>query len=664
MQSADVNAQLGLGTGSVTGATSVNVLAGQDAIVQVTAALPGELTVNAGRDATLSAPTVSFNAVQAGRDITLMTTDGGFTSTSAIDATRNLTIGATGALTLGDITAASGSISLTGASVTAGNVSAGQDLTLQATNGGVTLTSFKAGEDLTVQGSTLSLGQQLAPIGRDLTITTPGNFSSASSTLTAGRNLTLNVGGDATLQGLTVPGALDITAKDVTLTGAVSAASMLVDVSGVASLQSVTVPGSIDIIARDLTLTGGVTAANVQIESATGALQVGGATAPASGMWIDSTEFGLLHVTGQVNLYAGQASGSARGDLTVLDLNVNPTSTPQVNFLVGSGQNAMVEGLVAPTTSGGIIHIGDSANTAWQPNSILVSGEIGSATYSNGTYSNISAFDDVRLFAAQDIIIGSQRFISLIQSTDIASIDVGRNQPAGVAAEPGEQNRVLVAAGDLELSASGKVVSQNTGATPDQSVGLFLTGKPGATSVTPDLIIDPPALVDLYGSFVGPSGAVVSSFSAGMGVAYSIVDSTGAPTTAPVGAVYRFDSCAIGTSQCSAATSVTSNLAQTTPILTTPSISGDSLGGAGSGSDSSGDSSDSSSSGGSSGGKSANRGDRNSGPPLLQMAPVEADQVLVDPVVTGAGSEEIWRKHKPDPTPDASDKTHDQGAKP
>lgn len=608
VQSSDGSATLGSSTGSVTGATAVNVIGGLDATVQLPTALPGALTVTAGRDASLTAPSVTFNAVTAGRDVTLMTTGGDFTSTAALVATRNLTIGAVGALTVGNITASSGSITLTGRAVTAGTLMAGQDLTLKASNGAVNVAKFQAGRDLIVQGSSLSLGQQLAAIGRDLSITTPGGFS-AGGVLTAGRNVTLNVGGMATLQG-------------------------------------VTAPGNIDIIANDLTLNGQVSAQNVQIESATGALQVGGGVAPASGLWLDNNEFGQIHATGQVNLYAGLAGGAARGDLTILNLDVNPASTPQVNFLVGTGHNALVQGLIAPTASGGTVHIGDPANGAWKPDSILVSGQIGAASFSNGSYSNVRDFGDVRLFATNDIIIGSQRFIDLIRSTANADIEIGKNKPSGVAAIASEQNRVLVAAGDLELSASGKVVSQNTAPTPDQSVGLFLTGKPGATTVTPDLIIDPPQLVDLYGSFVGPSGQVVSSFSAGAGVAFSIVDSAGNPTTPPAGAVYRFDSCALGTSQCSAATSVTSNLAQNTPTLNVGATSNGGLG-ADIGGDSA-DSGDNSSGGGSGGGKggaSKAANGRNSGPPLLSAAPPEADAVLSDPVTTGAGSEEIWRKH-------------------
>ena len=598
VSSLDGNAVLGQLTGSVSGATAVSVVAGQDALVQVAATLPGALTVSAQRDATLSAPTVNFNAVQAGRDVTLMTTSGDFTGVNPLVAARNLSIGASGALTVGNITAASGSITLTGRTVSAGALVAGQDLTLKATGGGVQAASFQSGRDLTLQGSSLSLGQQIGPVSRDLSITTPGDFT-ATGDLTAGRNITLNVGGVANVRGL----------------------------SGL---------GTVDIIANDLALGGAVTAANVQIESASGALRVGGSAAdgtPASGLWLDNAEFGRIRATGQVNLYAGAAAGTARGDLTVLRLDINPAATPQVNFLVGGGHNALIQGVMAPTASGGVIQVGGSTNTTWRPTSVLVSGTIGAADFANDVYSNVRAFDHARLFAAQDIIIGSQRFIGLVQQASIADIEIGKNRPAGVAPTAAEQNRVLVAAGDLELSAPGRVVSQNTATTADRSIGLFLTGK-----TSPSLILDPPQLVDLYGSLLGPGGSVVSSFPAGGVVSVAILDNAGNPTTAPAGSVYRFNSCAFDTNQCSAASELTANLQQDTPNLDV-STDGDPLGDAAAG--------------------ARSAGGRNTGPPLLTNVPPDADAVLAEPVVTGAGSEEIWRKHAPTTTTDKK-----PGAKP
>ena len=902
VQSTNGDAHLGLAAGSVSGAGRIDIKAGQDAAVDLLGTGAALLSVTAGRDASLRAPSVSLDAVSAGRDITLTATSGDVTSTHAVTAPHNFTVTSPGAVQLADVTASSGSISLTGGSVTAGALAAGQDLTLKAGAGAVKLVSFQAGQDLTVQGGVLSLGQQLAPIGRDLSITTANDFTSATD-LAAGRNITLAIGGSASLKGLSGPGAVTVTANDATLGGPVSTADLSVKttagltsavdlstthsltltaggaatlkglaapgainltagsatlggavsggdlaikttgafstsadltathsltlssggsasvknlaapgtvtltaadltlggtvhaadlsisttgalttttdlatthsltltsggaailkglsapssvtvsgsdvtlngaintadlsvraggaltsnvdlsashsltlsaggaatlkglsspgavslaarsatiagsvsagdlsinatgaftasgdlaathgitlgVGGLAQVNNVTGPGSVDIVAGDLALGGTLSGTNVQIESANGALRVGGSAsdgAPASGLWLDNAEFGRIRASGQLNLYAGATGGSARGDLTLLALDVNPQATPRVNFLVGGGHDALVQGTVAPTTSGGTVHIGDSADTAWRPTSILISGAIGAATFSRGAYSDVHAFDDVRLFATQDIIMGSERFIGLIQSAAVADIDVGRNKPGGVAPTAAEQNHVLIATGVLELSASGKVVSQNTSPTVAQSVGLFLNGR-----TPPELILDPPQLVDIYGAFINSAGTLVSNFSGGGGIPFAIVDSAGNPIAAPEGAVYRFNSCAVGTTQCSAVATVTSNLQQNNPVLATttgPPLGSD----LGSGADS-GAAGDSGGAAGGGGGRSGSRGpnDRNAPPSLLSSAPGAADDLLLEPVVAGAGSEEIWRKRERDAKPETKPET-------
>lgn len=99
--------------------------------------------------------------------------------------------------------------------------------------------------------------------------------------------------------------------------------------------------------------------------------------------------------------------------------------------------------------------------------------------------------------------------------------------------------------------------------------------------------------------------------------------------------------CTVGAMQCSAGTSVASNLLQNSPVLAGGPAVGSDLGadGAKGDGDKAGD-----------GAKAAARAsDRNSQPPLLTPAPVEAEVALTEPVVTGAGSEEIWRKHQRQP---------------
>jgi len=586
VQSTDLDAKLGGGTASLTGATTVSVMAGRDAVVEVTGT-PGAFSVTAERDATLRAPTVTLDSVRAGRDLSVGSTTGDFTLTNSISAVRNVSVSAAGALKVADVRADAGSVSLVGATVTAGNVSASEDLTLRATNGGVTTASFKTGRDLIVQGSSLSLGGTISTVPRDLSVTSPGNFTS-STPLTAGRNLIL-------------------------------------DVAGKASLGATTAANSIRIVAGDLDLTGLLTAPNAQIESKGGAMRVGG-DAAGSGFVFDGADFGQLRVTGQTRFYAGSTTGSARGDLTLQTLNINTANTPNVVFLVGSGNSAMVQGVVAPTASGGTLRIGDANDLSWRPASILVTGALGAATFANNgaNYTGVRAFNEVRLAARQDILFGSQRFISLIQGTPISAIDIAAGQPAGSAPVGDEVGKVFVATGRLEVSADGKAVQQNTAPVGSGgTAGLFFTG-----AFNPALIIDPPRIVELWGAAAGADGRVVTGSALGSGISFAVVDTNGNPISRPDGAQYRFNACDVGTSNC--------------PVISTPASgggTGDMSSGVLTARDRLGDDTDAT--------VDALGAEALTSPPvLLTLSEPPSDDIVTDPVVTGTGSEEIWRKRR------------------
>jgi filamentous hemagglutinin family protein len=611
VESTDLDASLGQGKGFVSGATGVTIKGGQDAIVDVTKDLPGVFQIVAARDATLKAPTVKLDAITAGRDLTFATTSGDLTLTNNLTATRNISISAGGALKVADVRADSGSVLLSGSTVSAGNVSASDDLTLKATAGGVSTTSFKVGRDLIVQGSSLALGSSITSVTRDLSITSLGNFT-ASNDLAAGRNLTLAVAGNGTFKTLTAAGTLTVDVAGKAVLGQTSAANAR-------------------IVAGDLDLTGVLTAPAAQIEARNGAIRVGGAAGDTAGqLTLDSNDFGQLRVSGALTIYAGSTTSGARGDLTLQSLTINPASTPNVVFDVGSGNTAFVPGLVAPTAGGGgVLRIGDASNASWRPTSIQITGGLGAATYSNGAYSNINAFDEVRLAATQDILMGSQRFIALIQGAAIADIDTAAGKPAGVAPTAGEINKVFISTGKLEVSAANKVVQQNTSATFGvQPVGVFFTGKSQTA-----LIIDPPKVMQLWGAFAGANGQVVTGQAAGNGLSFTVVDASGQPTSAPSGAKYSFNSCDFSTSVCSAAAASSSSSSdemvsqQSSGLLTTRDTLNN-LGDAESGA-------------------AKVAATRLTSPPvLLSVAPVAADEIVADPVVTGAGSEEIWRQRR------------------
>ncbi len=596
VESQDFDAKLGLGTGGVTGATAIAVRGGRDAALDITRQSAASVSVVSARDATLRAPSIQLDNVTSGRDLTIGSTTTDFTLSSPLVAVRNITVTALGALRVGDVRADAGSIILQGGTVQAGNVSASEDLTLRATTGGVTTASYRTGRDLILQGTTLSLGAAIAPVVRDLSITSLGNFTSTSP-LTAGRNVSIDVAGKATL-------------------GQTTGSSV------------------VRIAASDLDLTGTVTAPTVQIESRGGALQVGGAGG-ASGFVLDNTEFGQIRASSQVKIYAGLTTGGTRGDLSLLDLAINTTNTPNVTFLVGSAATARVSGIAAPTTSGGILRIGDATDLSWRPGSILVTGGLGAATFSGGQYSNIRAFNEVRLAARQDILMGSQRFITLIQGAAVENIDLAKLLPAGVAPTGDELSKVYVSTGRLEVSADNKVVQQNAAPSGTlQSVGLLFTGQ-----FSPALIIDPPKVVDLWGAFAN-NGQFLSGQQANGALTFTVVDNNGNQISQPLGATYRFNSCDVGTANC-----------QVTAGGLGDGLGGDNgAGGLSSGMadgslrirDTLGDSDLSDE-----GQSDAVSSESLINPPvILGVAPPSADEIVTDPVVAGTGSEEIWRKRR------------------
>jgi hypothetical protein len=497
-----------------------------------------------------------------------------------------------------DVRADAGSITLTGASSQAGAVSASDDLTLKALTGGVSTTSYKVGRDLIVQGSTLSLGSGIAPVTRDLSITSLGSFTSTTP-LSTGRNLTL-------------------------------------DVAGKASVAATSAGGSVRIVAGDLDLTGALASSTAQIESRSGAIRVGGAAGDTTGtLTLDSSDFGQLRVSGALRIFAGSVTGASRGDLTLQSLSVNTTSTPDVAFLVGSSNAARVTGAVTPTTSAGILRIGDATDLTWRPNAILVSGSLGAATFSGGDYSAISAFDELRLAARQDILFGSQRFITLVQGTAIGDIDIAKAKPLGVAPTADEASKVFVSAGKLEVSADNKVVQQNTSPTGSvQAVGIFLSGK-----FDPALIIDPPKLVELWGAIGGRDGKVSKGAAANKALTFTIVDNNGAPVAKPDGANYRFNSCEVGASLCGG---ISGDSSQGGGVLSASDV----LNNAFLGNSRSRPPAREQTSEEEGAASVASAEDLITPAVVLSVAPVDPDEIVTDPVVTGTGSEEIWRQRR------------------
>jgi len=263
----------------------------------------------------------------------------------------------------------------------------------------------------------------------------------------------------------------------------------------------------------------------------------------------------------------------------------------------------------------------------------------------------------VRLAARNDILMGSQRFITLIQGTAVGDIDLGTGKPAGVIPTADEASKVFISAGKLEVSADNKVVQQNVAPLGvGQAVGLYLTG-----ASNPAIIIDPPRIVELWGAF-SSNGQVRTGADAAQAIPFQVVDANGAPIPTPAGANFRFNSCTFGTTSCTAPNGGAFGGGATggdggggggdvnfvSQINAGVLTARDGLGGGpgGPGGDPHGASQDSQTSAEEGAAQVESAAALTTPPVVLSVAPVDPDQIVVDPVVTGTGSEEIWRQRR------------------
>ena len=133
----------------------------------------------------------------------------------------------------------------------------------------------------------------------------------------------------------------------------------------------------------------------------------------------------------------------------------------------------------------------------------------------------------------------------------------------------------------------------------------------------------------------GQNGQVLNGAAAGGALTFTIVDQSGAPIAKPDGADYRFNSCDVGTSNCAivAAPGGGTMMADANAsLLTTRDLLGTGDGDGGTAEEDA---------------LAAISSESLTSPPvLLSVAPVPTDEIVTDPVVTGTGSEEIWRKRR------------------
>ena len=143
------------------------------------------------------------------------------------------------------------------------------------------------------------------------------------------------------------------------------------------------------------------------------------------------------------------------GDFEVLDLTLDAARIPRLNLFAHADRKVSVLGTVRVTGSGGALQIGDpTPGSAWLPSRIEITGSVGTALGDPvAGFTDVQAFDLVQLYAKNDILMGSSRFVDLIDPVPTARSIIARGLPAGVAPRAEEIGHLYLVAGKAQLTA-------------------------------------------------------------------------------------------------------------------------------------------------------------------------------------------------------------------
>jgi hypothetical protein len=397
------------------------VLAGNDATLSgASVTVIGDAEASVGTlGVTASAGDAAIGgSATAGTALSIDATGGDATVSGAATAGTDLSITATGVVSAASVLAANNA-TLSGASVTAGNVSAtGGDLTVTATagnasvgaasaggnaslaaTGAVAAASVLAGNDATLSGASVTVtGDAEASVGT-LGVTASAGDASIGGSATAGTDLSIT----ATVGNVVLGGDITSASADVELSGA----NVIFSGAGAQAVRAdnatVVVSGNASKAMGDLTLTGRAVNAGGSITLIGGSLSV---TATA----------GDAQITGDVTAGAG-VEISATGGNAVLGGNISATngdvalSGAGVTF-AGSGDQAvhadsgliLIDGLVTKPDGDLTLSAGTSLVVT---GAIDVSGSLSSTSAGASTFGgSVTAGDDLTLSAGSIQLFG------------------------------------------------------------------------------------------------------------------------------------------------------------------------------------------------------------------------------------------------------------------
>ncbi len=550
-----INAATGnIDVGATTAGTTIT-LSGQDIDLagKVDATTTATLTATAGNVSSTSALDVEGSAVSVSGDIvgtegvTLTSTSGNVTVGTVSAPGGNVTVDATGgSVSMQAVTASVGAIGITansgnvdvgattaGTSITvsgqdidlAGKVTAGTGAALTATVGDISSTG-----SMEIEAGSVSLfGRVTAAADVLLTALTGGITSTGSITTVLGDIIgnaangpisvndleavgdirlvggSVNVSGTATAHGSAF---LQAITGDVTVGGSVAASggTLVLNASnGSALLNRIGALNDVSLTVTDLDLSGSISAGDQFIleTDRTGQTLIFGGDGTAGGVTLRRPASLVIDEAELARISAGRfdIDGGAN-DVLLLDARL--TSSSLDTMMIGTDQSARI--IAAGTVTGlSSLQLGyQTGRLDRRPDLILISGQLGLDT---GT----GRLGTVRLESANDIVIGTEKFLEFFESDTLSLLGLA-SLPLSVSG--GIDDHVFIATDQLQMLASGSIVQLNTGRGVEGAGLVFNVPSSGDGVLFPSE--NGPEEVLIFGEVIRADGTRVTAFNASL----------------------------------------------------------------------------------------------------------------------------------------------------
>ena len=464
----------------------------------VLAATGATITATSG-NATLDAVTATTGAIAinaATGDIDVGATTAGTSisiSGKDIDLAGRLTAGTSASLTatVGDVSSAgkveidAGSISLVGrltaatdvflTALTGGISSSGSisatlgDIIANAANGPISVNDLEATGDIRLVGTSVNVAGTATAHGSAFLQALTGNVSVGGSVTATGGALVLDASsGSALLNRIGALSDVTLTVADLDLSGSISAGDQFI-------LET-------DRSGQTIVLGGDGTTGDVTLRR-------------TAGLIIDESELTKISA-GRFDIDGGA------NDVLLLDARLTTSSLD--TMMIGTDQSSRIiaAGTVTGLTS---LQLGyQTASVDRRPELILISGQLGLDT-------STGRLGTVRLESADDIVIGTERFLEIFETESLTLLGLA-SLPLSVAG--GVDDHVFVATEQLQILAPGSVVQQNTGRGVEGGGLVFNVPSKGDGVLFPSE--DGPEEVLIFGEVIRPDGTRVSAFNASL----------------------------------------------------------------------------------------------------------------------------------------------------